>query len=819
MKSIKSLLAHQSEKGRNRRHINLYALSALVILLSLVTSSAQGAVPPPVPDAPAAADATWDIQVIDGSPSFRFMTDRSLAFKHDDTPCVAFGGDHLYYSCWDAVDKAWKTEVVDSDLLVGSYAALDFDANSRPFISYYDAALGNLKLAYNLGGGWEKLVVDTNPLPPAAPETLLPVEDEVVSPELQDLRELVDSLFSDNLQAVSPQQSEVATLIEDSIGVGKHTSIAIDNTGGVHISYYDEDYRDLKYAYWNGLSWLIETVDAYGDQGGVGTYTSIAVDMYMRPHIAYMSEKYDDLKYARKRGNDWQLYIVDSAANVGTYASLALQEVGDLVYPHISYLDFSNYNLKYAYVDSNGLWKTPALDTNGIVGLYTSIARDPDGKIWISYYDYSNGDLKYARFASGSWSIKTIYSDGNIGLYTSIAIDSNKRPGIIFGDATNNTLHYTYLNEDAKWVASSLGIGSTTDVGMNTSLALNGFGDPIISYRDLTADDLKFARYLTPNWEKSYINPDILAGQHSSTAWIDDYRPAIAFYDQADGDLIYAKWNLISRLWEFQEVDTAGDVGRYVSLAIDPGGNPHMSYLDATYGNLKYAYWNTVTKSWNITPVDAASDVGYYSSLALDESGRPYVSYYDKTNEQIKYAFKTIIDSWVSFPLEKVGLDGDGVIVTEAYTSIALYDADLINPSNHWRMRIAYYNDTLKDVKLAVANTEFPAALADWTISTLDATGDVGKHVSLAIQTETDNRHLCYYDETNSNLRYAGWNGAWAFDVVDSAGEVGQYCSIDLNGLGEPAISYYDAFLGNLKYASTFAMPLSRLYLPVIAKE
>lgn len=819
MKLIHKLWVHKSEKGRARRRMNLYTMSALIILLSLVTSSAQGAVPPPVPNVPAATDATWDIFVVDGSPSFRFMTDRSLAFKHDDTPCVAFGGDHLYYSCWNATDKKWDTEVVDADSLVGSYAALAFDANSRPFISYYDAAYGNLKMAYNYGAGWVKLVVDTNPLLPTGPVTVAP-EEEIISPELQALHELVDSIFTTDLQYDAPKQSEVAALIEDSIGVGKHTSIAIDGIGGVHISYYDEDYRDLKYAYWNGLIWMIETVDSYADQGGVGTYTSIAVDMYMKPHIAYMAEKYDDLKYARKRGEDWQIWTVDSGNNVGTYASLALQEVGEDVYPHISYLDFSTYNLKYAYVGTDGTWKTPAIDSNGVVGLYTSIARDPDGKIWISYYDYTNGNLKYALISGGTTSIKTIFSEGNVGLYTSIAINSNKKPGIIFGDATFNTLHYTYLNDENKWIASSIGVGSTTDVGMHTALDLNWFGDPIISYRDLTADDLKFARYITPNWELSYINPDIPAGLYSSTAWIDDYRPAIAFYDQKDGDLVYGKWDLVKRVWEFEKVDTVDDVGRYVSLAIDSGGNPHMSYYDATYGNLKYAYWNTVTKSWNITPVDAASDVGYYSSLALDDSNRPYISYYDKTNEQIKYAFKTLIDAWVSFPLEKVGVNGDGVVVSEAYTSIALYDADLLNPTNHWRMRIAYYNDTDKDVKLAAANVELPTVLAHWTISTLDSAGDVGKYVSLASKPETNNGHLCYYDETKGDLRYTYWDGAlWTNEIVDSAGDVGQYCSIDVNGLGEPAISYYDAFLGNLKYASTFDMPLARFYLPFIAND
>ncbi len=67
-------------------------------------------------------------------------------------------------------------------------------------------------------------------------------------------------------------------------------------------------------------------------------------------------------------------------------------------------------------------------------------------------------------------------------------------------------------------------------------------------------------------------------------------------------------------------------------------------------------------------------------------------------------------------------------------------------------------------------------------------------------QRERMNRHLCYYDETNGDLKYAKWNGAWTFEIVESAGELlDNTVPLHLNGLGEPAISYYDASLGKLE--------------------
>ncbi|MBD3400862.1 MAG: hypothetical protein GF399_11115, partial [Candidatus Coatesbacteria bacterium] len=72
--------------------------------------------------------------------------------------------------------------------------------------------------------------------------------------------------------------------------VDKHSSIGysslvLDSSGNPHISYFDSTNYDLKYAAWNGASWVIETVDSTGD---VGRYTSLALDSYGSPSISYI---------------------------------------------------------------------------------------------------------------------------------------------------------------------------------------------------------------------------------------------------------------------------------------------------------------------------------------------------------------------------------------------------------------------------------------------------------------------------------------------------------------------------------------------------
>ena len=90
----------------------------------------------------------------------------------------------------------------------------------------------------------------------------------------------------------------------------------------------------------------------------------------------------------------WHVETVDSREYVGLYTSLALDGSG---YPHISYFDFTNGDLRYAYRDASG-WHIQTVDSWRRVGLYTSLALDEDGYPHISYYDDTNGDLKYAYY-------------------------------------------------------------------------------------------------------------------------------------------------------------------------------------------------------------------------------------------------------------------------------------------------------------------------------------------------------------------------------------------------------------------------------------
>jgi hypothetical protein len=108
---------------------------------------------------------------------------------------------------------------------------------------------------------------------------------------------------------------------------------------------------------------------------------------------------------------------------VGQYASLALDGAGNA---HISYYDATNGKLKYARWTGSG-WLIVTPDSAGDVGQCTSLALDTAGNPHIAYLDYTNRDLKYARWTGNVWSIEQL-SKAQSKSYRTGGQDESKNP-------------------------------------------------------------------------------------------------------------------------------------------------------------------------------------------------------------------------------------------------------------------------------------------------------------------------------------------------------------------------------------------------------
>ncbi len=343
---------------------------------------------------------------------------------------------------------------------------------------------------------------------------------------------------------------------------------------------------------------------------------------------------------------------IDSNGDVGWNTDIATGPNGSI---HISYYDNTNGDLKYAYYNGSS-WSVEIVDSAGRVGQYSSIAVESDGTVHISYYDSSSDDLKYATGTFGSWQKEIVDSTGDVGEYSSIAVDSNRAVHISYYDASTNVYNLKYATNSGVTVQTACSAGSTFkcetvdstgDVGQYSSIAVDSNRTVHISYYDASTNmyDLKYATGTFGLWNKEIVDSTGIVGQTSSIAVDSNRAVHISYKDLSNGDLKYAtNAGVTTRCsanstFKCETVDSTGDVGDYSSIAVESNGTVHISYYDYDNENLKYA--SGTSRAFNYVTIDSTGLVGEDTSIAVAPDGsKVHISYYDVTNGNLKYAVK-----------------------------------------------------------------------------------------------------------------------------------------------------------------------------------
>ncbi len=271
-------------------------------------------------------------------------------------------------------------------------------------------------------------------------------------------------------------------------------------------------YRDgsaggnLRFLRWTGALWEKETIESSFDSNG--GYASLALTPTGTPWVSYYKTGFG-LRFASKDGPSWTIKTIDGQG--GQYSSLKSDGAG---MAHISY--YSGSSLKYAKWDGVA-WTTATVDGGG-VGQWTSLALDTDNRPFISYYDVTNGDLKMAHWTGDAWVIQTVDSSGDVGKGSSLALNSYGFPGISYYGGTSLKI--------AQWNGSSWNIQSVdSGNGPGTSLAYDLLNNPVISYG--ASGTLKVVYFKEGSWIKTSI--DLEDGEYSSLALSKDGAAHIAY--------------------------------------------------------------------------------------------------------------------------------------------------------------------------------------------------------------------------------------------------------------------------------------------------
>jgi hypothetical protein len=220
-------------------------------------------------------------------------------------------------------------------------------------------------------------------------------------------------------------------------------------------------------------------------------YPSISIGTDGLPVISFRENGGADLKVLKCSDpacSSSQQFFIDSAGNIGTYTSIAIGTDG---LPIISYRDEDNQDLKVAKCVNSSCSGTSIIsrvDSDGNVGIATSIAIGSDGLPVIAYHDETKGALKIAKCKENACSspadITIVDSAGHVGLYPSLAIGTDGLPIISYYNETNQDLKIAKcLNQKCSSFNPPKTIDSTGNTGAYTSITIAGDGLPVISYR------------------------------------------------------------------------------------------------------------------------------------------------------------------------------------------------------------------------------------------------------------------------------------------------------------------------------------------------
>ena len=466
------------------------------------------------------------------------------------------------------------------------------------------------------------------------------------------------------------------------------SGIAIEPGGDINLAYFDPAADELIHATSSGgLSWTKETVDVAVDPA---QYISMVLDSQNHAHISYYDYDNTDLKYATDMTGSWINTAVDTDDDTGTFTSILTDGQDD---SHISYYNGSDHSLRYAYQQSAS-WNLADIDPGGWA-IYNSLTLDPDGNPHVTYIRnfLSDVQMQYATREAGTWNWELVDQQVTSAANVEARFDPEifiyyvdyKQAGNTFTLATNTTGSWTtspLINAFGHKTIHSMFIDYASGSALlGTSYSIDQTGDDLYRLSYWVGYGGYWTEYpleedTAPFGIAMEIDLELYANQQVAGAYL------------FDTDLYFG--TMYAGTWNFETVaDNAMDE---MDLAMDTAGYAHLVFRDVS--NVLPQYVTNKSGQWEITPIDTYPCA--YSTILADSDGNAHVMYVAVENKSNLFSMRYATNDTTTGDWETVILDQNGM--PGLHTAMALEQNGQIHATYTNDVRGLYYTRFQKGI-------------------------------------------------------------------------------------------------------------------------